>query len=70
MSLGQGVRALRKSRQQSLDQLAVSARIPCVTLALIEADQYFPRLAELERLLAALRVQLCDLCVVDRKNPP
>lgn len=66
MNIGQGVRALRESRQQSLDQLATAARIPCVTLALIEAGQYFPRLAELERLLGALRVQLHDLCNLRR----
>lgn len=61
MSFGTRVRTLRESRSQSLEELAVSARIPSATLALIESDQHYPRLYELERLLAALQVKFRDL---------
>lgn len=61
MSFGTRVRALREAKCQSLEELAVSARIPSATLALIESDQHYPRLHELERLLQALQVAFRDL---------
>ncbi|HEX7029620.1 MAG TPA: helix-turn-helix transcriptional regulator [Gammaproteobacteria bacterium] len=63
MSFGECIRQLRESRQLSLVELANHARIPSRTLALIEDDNHFPRLPELERLLAALQVRFSDLRV-------
>ncbi len=61
MSIGKRIRVLRESRLQSLEELAAAARIPTVTLAQIEADDHYPRLSELERLLQALHVRFHDL---------
>ncbi len=63
MSFGECIRQLRESRQLSLVELANHARIPSRTLVLIEDDNHFPRLPELERLLAALQVRFSDLRV-------
>jgi transcriptional regulator with XRE-family HTH domain len=62
---GRGVRALRKRRDLSLEDLAVKARIPWAILAAIETGRRFPSLYELERLLDALEVNLNDVMGLD-----
>lgn len=61
MSFGGRVRARREFLRLALDELAVRARIAPATLIDIEADAYFPRLHELERLLDALEIRLSIL---------
>lgn len=54
MSFGGKVRQRRALRRQTMEELAVRARISWQTLALIEDDLHFPWPGELRRLLNAL----------------
>lgn len=68
MTFGIGIQRLREARLAGLHELASQARIPCSTLSLIESDLHFPRLSELERLLAALNVRFHDVYLASCEN--
>ncbi|HEX6928952.1 MAG TPA: helix-turn-helix transcriptional regulator [Gammaproteobacteria bacterium] len=61
MKIGARIRQSRLARSQTLEDLATATKIPWMTLTLIENDQAFPRLRELERLLVALDTTLDKL---------
>lgn len=61
MSFGERIRTRREHLRLPVDELAARARIAPATLLDIEADIYFPRLHELERLLNALETRLPSL---------
>lgn len=57
-SFGTSIKSMRVALGRSVEELAQAARIPWATLEKIENDEHFPRMHELERLLAALGTSL------------
>ncbi|MBW3566813.1 MAG: helix-turn-helix domain-containing protein [Proteobacteria bacterium] len=58
MSFGTRIREIRTAAGMSLEELAMTAKIPWATVHQIENDEYFPRMRELERLMQALDTTL------------
>lgn len=58
MTFGARIREIRRAAGMSLEDLAITARIPWATIRQIEEDEYFPRMHELERLIQALGTTL------------